>query len=432
MLAGNLTQTPQSSRFYGLRSVQGRSRVMQQRSFSSSRELPELPPKAPLTPEQEEVIKATAGVVAQHLDQITATFYPILFSRYPEVKPMFNEAHQRDGAQARALAAGVLAYVGLRHDPQQARGALATAISKHVSLGVQPEHYPLVGDCLMSAIGEVLGDAVTPEVAGAWGALYYELAHFLIDIEAQQYDAFAELPGGWRGTREFRIKEKRPESSVITSFILEPVDGGQVGFHQPGQYIGVRVVVDGKPIYRHYSLSDVSNGKTYRLSIKREPQGAISRHFHDNLEVGDTVDLLPPAGDLVLEGGEEPLLLASGGVGQTPLLPMARHALELERQVIYLHASQDAEQHAFREEIQELAKKYKDRLRVVTIHERGDTADHQGRVSKDLLAQLLPCKDTRCYFVGPQPFMSLVDKALEDLGIPREKRHYESFGPSRP
>lgn len=120
-----------------------------------------------LTPSQEHLIEATAPVVAEHLETITARFYPILFDRYPEVQALFNVSHQASGDQARALAAGVLRYVGLRKQPPAASEAMTAAISKHVSLGIQPEHYPMVGECLMAAIGEVLGDAVTPDIADA-------------------------------------------------------------------------------------------------------------------------------------------------------------------------------------------------------------------------------------------------------------------------
>ncbi|TFH85024.1 nitric oxide dioxygenase [Billgrantia azerbaijanica] len=384
-----------------------------------------------LTQDQERLIETTAPVVAAHLDAITRCFYPLMFDRYPEVGPLFNQAHQADGGQPRALAAAVLAYVQLRREPDRVRARLATVVSKHVSLGIRPDQYPIVGECLMAAIGEVLGDAVTPEVAGAWHGLYEELAGLLIELEDGHYRAFEQCPGGWRGTREFRIAAIRKESAVIRSFVLEPTDGGPVAEHRPGQYVGVKLTIDGEPTYRHYSLSDVANGSTYRVSIKREPQGRVSRHFHDVLHVGDTLELLPPAGDLILEEGEEPLLLASGGVGQTPLLPIARHALAQGRRVVYLHAARDADHHAFRDEVAALAAEYPHRLQAVTVHERGDVADHRGQVDRDLLARHLPA-DARCYFVGPQGFMTAVDRALADLGVPDERRHYEHFGPSRP
>lgn len=384
-----------------------------------------------LTQDQEALIAATAPVVADHLDAITQRFYPLLFERYPQVKPLFNQAHQQDGGQPRALAAAVLAYVQLRHDREKVRETLATVVDKHVSLDIQPEHYPLVGECLMAAIGEVLGDAVTPEIAAAWEGVYEELAGLLIELEAHRYHEFERRPGGWRGPREFRIADTRQESAVIRSFVLEPVDGGPVADHAPGQYIGVRLTLDGEPLYRHYTLSALPDGQRYRISVKREPQGRASRHLHDAMDVGDTLELLPPAGDLTLEEGDEPLLLASGGVGQTPMLPMARQALAQGRRVVYLHAALDAEHHAFRDEVAALAAEHPQRLRAVSVHERGDAADHIGRIDRELLASLLP-QDARCYFVGPQGFMTAVDRALAELGVPGERRHYEHFGPSRP
>lgn len=186
-----------------------------------------------LNAEQEQLIAATAPTVAEHLDAITQRFYPLMFARYPEVKPLFNDAHQADGGQPRALAGAVLAYVQLRQDREKVRETLATVVSKHVSLDIRPEHYPIVGECLMAAIGEVLGDAVTPEVADAWSTLYEELAGLLIELEDHRYREFEERPGGWRGPREFRIAEVRQESAVIRSFVLEPVDGGPVADHAP-------------------------------------------------------------------------------------------------------------------------------------------------------------------------------------------------------
>ncbi|MFB9147798.1 NO-inducible flavohemoprotein [Halomonas alkalicola] len=384
-----------------------------------------------LTPAQEALIAATAPTVAEHLDAITQRFYPLMFDRYPEVKPLFNEAHQADGGQPRALAGAVLAYVQLRHDREKVRETLATVVSKHVSLDIRPEHYPIVGECLMTAIGEVLGDAVTPEIAAAWSGVYEELAGLLIELEAHRYRTFEQRPGGWRGTRTFRIAEIRQESAVIRSFVLAPVDGDPVAEHAPGQYIGVRLTLDGEPLYRHYSLSALPNGRTYRISVKREPEGRASRHLHDAMALGDTLELLPPAGDLTLVEGDEPLLLASGGVGQTPMLPLAHQALAQGRRVVYLHAALDAKHHAFRDEVAALAEAHPERLQAVSVHERGEAADHVGRVDRALLARLLP-EGARCYTVGPQGFMSAVDRALAELGVPAERRHHEHFGPSRP
>ncbi|MDR5860484.1 NO-inducible flavohemoprotein [Halomonas eurihalina] len=388
-----------------------------------------------LTSTQERIIEATAPVVAEHLTTITQHFYPLMFERYPEVAPLFNQTHQATGGQPRALANSVLAYVQLRKSPAQARHALETVVNKHVSLDIQPEQYPIVGECLMAAIGEVLGEAVTEEVADAWGALYQELADLLIDLEGQRYREFAEAPGGWRGVRAFRIADIRQESAVIRSFVLEPEDGQPVADFSPGQFIGIRLTIDGKLVYRHYSLSDSPNGRSYRISIKREADGVVSRHFHDVLNIGDRIELLPPAGDLTLpEEGHDPVMLLSGGVGQTPMLSLLRQALEQGRQVVYLHAALDEDHHAFGDDVKALARDYPDHLRVVTVYEQADDAshvDHIGRVDRELIARYLPTGAPHCYYVGPQGFMVAVDQILQALGVPAEHRHFEHFGPSR-
>jgi nitric oxide dioxygenase len=382
-----------------------------------------------LTPAQEDIVQATAPVVAEHLNDIAQRLYPLMFERYPQIKPLFNQAHQQNGGQPRALAGMILAYVQLRQSPQKARETLEIVVNKHVALNIQPDHYPIVGECLMAAIGEVLGDAVTPEVADAWSELYQELADLLIGLEKQRYQAFEQLPGGWRGTRRFRIAKTKQESRVIRSFILEPEDGGQVAVHLPGQYIGVKLAIQGQPVYRHYSLSDVPNGRSYRLSIKREAHGVASSYFHDQLSVGDTIELLPPAGELTLAGDKEPLMLISGGVGQTPLLPIAKQALEQGRNVLYLHAALDVEHHAFVDALADLRTSYPEQLNTVTIYENEAGGDYQGRISDALLANYLPPK-ARCYFVGPHGFMALVNQELERLGVPASKRHFEHFGPA--
>lgn len=388
-----------------------------------------------LTNDQERLIDATAPLVAEHLDAITRHFYPLMFERYPEVKSLFNDAHQQSGSQPRALAGAVLAYVQLRRDPPRARETLATVVSKHVSLNIQPDQYPIVGECLIAAVADVLGEAVTPAIAAAWTALYEELATLLIELEADRYREFAERPGGWQGTRRFRIAETRQESAVIRSFVLVPEDGGPVADFSPGQYIGVHLEIDGEPVYRHYSLSAPPNGRSYRVSIKREERGRASRFFHDRLAKGDTLELLPPAGDLTLAEGDEPLMLLSGGVGQTPMLSLAHQALQQGRQVVYLHAAQDGEHHAFADEVAALAAEHPDHLRTVTLYESADPnprADHIGLIDHQLLARYLPEGQPRCYFVGPQGFMRVVDRALAALGVTDERRHYEHFGPSRP
>lgn len=234
-----------------------------------------------LTDRQETLIEQSAPKVSEHFDAIAQRLYDILFERYPEIRPLFNESHMEAGTQQHALAGAVLAYVQWRKQPGAVRQKLAVTVDKHVALDIQPGHYPLVGECLLAAVGEQLGDDLSDDIAAAWQALYDELAALMIGLENDAKQTFAERSGGWRAWRAFDIAERRAESDDVVSFVFAPQDGQPVGDYRPGQFIGLRVVIDGEPVYRQYSLSATPNGRTYRLSIKHEPDGRVSGHLHE-------------------------------------------------------------------------------------------------------------------------------------------------------
>ena len=283
---------------------------------------------------QRALIKATVPLLETGGEALITHFYRTMLGEYPEVRPLFNQAHQASGDQPRALANGVLMYA--RHiDQLQELGPLvAKVVNKHVSLQVLPEHYPIVGTCLLRAIREVLGEQIaTDEVLEAWGAAYQQLADLLIEAEESVYAASAQADGGWRGVRRFRVARKQAESEEITSFYLEPVDGQPLLAFQPGQYIGLRLDIDGEEVRRNYSLSAASNGREYRISVKREAGGRVSNHLHDRVAEGDELDLFPPAGDFVLRDSDKPLVLITAGVGITPALAMLQEALPQARPI---------------------------------------------------------------------------------------------------
>ena len=217
------------------------------------------------------IVKSTVPLLEAGGEALTTHFYRIMLAEYPQVRPLFNQAHQASGDQPRALANGVLMYA--KHiDRLQALGPLVGQIvQKHVSLQILPEHYPIVGSCLLRAIREVLGaEVATDAVIAAWAAAYGQLADLLIGAEEEVYAATERATGGWRGGRAFRVAGKVRESEEITSFYLQPADGGALLDFIPGQYIGLRLCLDGEEVRRNYSLSQAANGRDYRISVKRE------------------------------------------------------------------------------------------------------------------------------------------------------------------
>jgi len=390
-----------------------------------------------LTEAQRDIVKATVPLLETGGEALTTHFYKIMLAEYPQVRPLFNQANQASGTQPRALANSVLMYAR-NIDRLEALGPLAAQIvNKHVSLQIQPEHYPIVGACLLRAIREVLGEAIaTDAVIEAWGAAYQQLADILIGAEAQAYDALAAAPGGWRGARNFRVERKVPESAEITSFHLVPADGGPVLDFTPGQYIGLRLVVGGEEIRRNYSLSAAPNGRSFRISVKREQGGVASNHLHDQVAEGDTLELFPPAGDFALSASDKPLVLISGGVGITPTLAMAEAALGAgEREVVFIHYARNPQVQAFANVLADWTRRFPRRFRsYISFEDAAGAAvrpDATGRPSVSQLQQWLPAQpDFDAYFLGPKPFMAFIQGTLRELGLPDERSRYEFFGPA--
>jgi nitric oxide dioxygenase len=135
---------------------------------------------------------------------------------------------------------------------------------KHRGFGVLPEHYPIVGENLLQAIEDVLGDTATDEIINAWAEAYGLIADAFIGVEHDMYKQTETMSGGWSGFRPFIVFKKEQESDVITSFYLRPQDGKAIAQYEPGQYITLKADIPGENYtHRHqYSLSDAP-GKSF-------------------------------------------------------------------------------------------------------------------------------------------------------------------------
>ncbi len=181
------------------------------------------------------VVRTTLPVVRDHAAEITAEFYPSMFAAHPELLNLFNHGNQASGKQQIALAAAVVAYAQHLLD-RTPFGPIAERIAqKHVSLGVRPDQYPIVGKHLIGAVATVLGDAVTPEIAAAWDEVYWLFAVSLIAAEARLFQTAGVTPDTlWR---PWRVAKRDEEAVDTASFTLLPDDGGPVPTFKPGQYV---------------------------------------------------------------------------------------------------------------------------------------------------------------------------------------------------
>ena len=399
-----------------------------------------------LDPKKLEIVKATLPIVKEHGEAITTRFYKRMFEKHPELKNIFNMTHQKTGHQPRALANAVYGAAANIEDMSTIMPVLERIGQKHRSLQIKPEHYPIVGENLLAAIKETLGDAATDEIIDAWADAYEVISDVFIQMEDKLYKTTEAQPGGWAGFKEFIVDRKVQESDVITSFYLKPKDGASLPRFIPGQYITVKIDIPQEEYIqlRQYSLSDKPGRDYFRISVKREdpvgegyPKGVVSNDLHKFFNEGDMIPVSAPAGDFYLDmDSDQTVVLISGGVGLTPMMSMLNSIAEdqPDRKVCYIHAARNSKVHAFKSYVEDLGST-KPNVKSYVIYENpteedrsAKNYDKEGYITLEWLQSILPSKEAQYYFCGPTPFMRAVNDALKEWGVPAEDIHYEFFG----
>ena len=392
-----------------------------------------------LTAESEKVVTATAGVVAEHADTITATFYRDLFDAHSELLRVFNQANQAIGEQPKALAASVVAFAVQLVDPDAPDfGPVMRRIAhKHVSLGIRAQEYTIVGRHLLGAVGTVLGDAVTPEVAAAWGEVYWLFACALIAEEARLYaEAGTDPEQPWR---PYRVVERFEEANEVFSLLLTPVHG-EVPRHQTGQYVAIAVdLPDGDRQPRQYTVSSGPRADSLRVTIKRvrgvdgAPDGRVSGWLHDHAGPGAVLDVSQPAGDVVLDDSDAPLVLVSAGIGITPVAAILEDLSrrQPDRTVRIYHADRCHADHALYAGLRRQVLAMSD-ARAQSWYELGADSAPTLLPARSGLMDLSDAdvpEGAHVFMCGPLPFMQTVRRTLLQRGVAAEDIRYEVFGP---
>jgi ferredoxin-NADP reductase/MOSC domain-containing protein YiiM len=243
----------------------------------------------------------------------------------------------------------------------------------------------------------------------------------------------------WKGFRAMRVARRLQESAEILSLALEPADGAPLALPLPGQFVVLRVRPDPAlpPVLRSYSLSGPPGVDRYRVSVKREVNGVASGYLFDQVHAGDTLEVSAPRGSFTLRPGSDAVVLASAGVGATPLLAMlhALAAARSTREVWWLFGARDRANHPFDAESRELLRS----LPNAHLHVRysrpapgdrpGVDFDAPGRLTPSALEELGAPRDAGFYLCGPPAFLADLRAGLASQGVPPGRIHTEVFGP---
>lgn len=218
------------------------------------------------------------------------------------------------------------------------------------------------------------------------------------------------------------------ETPEIRTFRLARPDGFEF---RPGQFLTVRVQIDGKAVTRCYSISSAPSARGYlEISVRR--QGAVSQMLHATLRPGSTLTVRGPGGAFVYpEADERPLVLVAGGVGCTPMISMLRHAIACDpsRPVVYLFSGKTEADIAFRHELALIARRHPQvRIVVALTRATGSPQFYAGRIDEKLLRQVVPDPVQSLFYVcGPAGMIDGTKAILRSIGVPAAQVRHEAF-----
>jgi len=313
-----------------------------------------------------------------------------------------------------------------------------------VKLAAGPEQMPVAeADALLYLPGHGRQDLLRalriPALSPGWQASFQAL------LEEEPGSGNAGLavtspPPAWPGFRALTVTAVTRETESVISIRLEDPEGALLPAALPGQWLTLRVELgkQQRSVLRNYSLSGPPGGGYYRITVKREHDGAASGYLHTRLAVGDQLDVAAPRGTFILDRTHAPALLISAGIGATPVLAMlqALAAEHSDREIWWFHGARNQAEHPFAAEAQALlaslpnARSHVYYSRPGPHDLKGRDFDSPGRLTASVLAELDPPRDAEAYLCGPAPFMDEISAALAAMGIDASRIHTEPFGPA--
>ncbi|MEP6859671.1 MAG: ferric reductase-like transmembrane domain-containing protein [Deltaproteobacteria bacterium] len=237
----------------------------------------------------------------------------------------------------------------------------------------------------------------------------------------------------WSGTLKLsRIFQETPD---VKTFRFVNPDGGSLPFeHTAGQYINLKLTIDGKRVNRSYTIASSPTRSAYcEISVKRAANGYGSKHLHDTWQEGQLVQVSAPAGKFFFAGHEaEKIVLIAGGIGITPMMSVVRSLTDRgwAGQIYLVFSVRKQADIVFAHEIMDLQERHQNLHVLITLSNETDAAwtGARGQVTKELLAEFIPdFKHGPVMLCGPDPMMTAMRALVGSMGVPDAEIHQEAF-----
>jgi ring-1,2-phenylacetyl-CoA epoxidase subunit PaaE len=241
-------------------------------------------------------------------------------------------------------------------------------------------------------------------------------------------------------TIALRVRQIIVEKYNVKTFLFERIDG-HVLHYRAGQFLTFLIESNGHITRRSYSMSSAPAVDTFpAITIKRVPNGAVSRFWLDHVKVGDVFQSLEPSGRFILDDSNplpRDIVLIGAGSGITPIFSILKQALVEEQQsrITLIYANRNERHALFVDQLTEWQKRYSDRLKIIHIHSQpnDDWEGMRGRINNTRLEQLVPqslnysVADAKFFICGPYELMRSVEITLHYMGFGASQIRKENF-----
>lgn len=250
-------------------------------------------------------------------------------------------------------------------------------------------------------------------------------------------DGRTPAPGkvpAWRGM--LRVAAVFDETPSIKTFRLIDPRGGAIPFaFLPGQFLWIHAGIDGATRKRSYTIASSPTQRDYvEITVKREEHGAVSRHLHERVAAGDSIEIEAPFGYFTFDGSSaDAIVLIGGGVGATPLMSVVRYLTDRcwTGDIFFLYCCRTSADFVFRDELERLQRRHPTLHIMASMTRAAGTVwiGPTGRITKELIEQSVPdIARRRVHLCGPPPMMDELRSILAELGVPRAQLKTEAFG----
>jgi ferredoxin-NADP reductase/DMSO/TMAO reductase YedYZ heme-binding membrane subunit len=270
------------------------------------------------------------------------------------------------------------------------------------------------------------------------GAHYVQLRADSHQLHNPPQPASPQRGERWEGA--LRLAKVFAETPEVRTFRLVAPSGTTLPFqHLPGQFLTLRLNLDGRDVRRSYTIASSPTRTAYcELTIKREEQGYVSRYLHDVVREGATFSVSAPAGRFTFTGAEaKEIVMIAGGVGITPLMAKIRYLTDVAwpGKIHLVYSVKTERDIIFRSELEELQRRFQN-LKVeitVTREASAEWTGKRGRLSAAMLLSIVPeIAQSRVHLCGPTEMVEPLKRALHEMGVADEQMKSEAFGsPSR-